>query len=212
MKKVKEWVKTLLKTIFTGVGLWILVIIAISGFLAGNRLMLVGIDFWQIGVPLAAVIFLAGGFSAHLITVGLLMWVALCLNRNMMNYRSRTLVKTCDFVDLNTRKTPRQRLSRAFWQFVGRCGVTVPRESIEQMNMLGMAGRGDEAMAVLYEIGGSITRADEKNPCIEQGDTWDEATGQIVDIDQNHVGNIYNDRFIRGRENTDYNPNRNYIL
>ena len=39
-----------------------------------------------------------------------------------------------------------------------------------------------------------------------QGDTWDEATGQIVDIHQKYVGNIFKDRFIRGRENTDYDP------
>jgi hypothetical protein len=61
-------------------------------------------------------------------------------------------------------------------------------------------------MTVLYEIGGSITRTDEKNPCIEQGDTWDEATGQIVDIHQKYVGNIFEDRFIRGHENIDYDP------
>lgn len=208
MIEIRKWGKNLFKSIFNGVVVWLLVIISIPVFLAANHWLLAGIHFWQKGVPLVAVIFLGAGITAHLIVVTWLVLMSLRLNRNIVNYISGEEVNEVEVVDLNPEKSLRQRILRAFWWTAARCGVKAPSGAIEKMHMLGMVGLGNEAMTVLYEIGGSITRTDEKNPCIEQGDTWDEETGQIVDIHQKYVGNIFKDRFIRGCENTDYYPKR----
>ncbi|NCY20754.1 hypothetical protein EBX31_02205 [bacterium] len=103
----------------------------------------------------------------------------------------------------------RVRLSRAWWLFLGRCGVPLPRRKLEELHGLFQGGKEDEAIKLFHEIGGTVEKVNEPiPPWSELGDTWDEVDGEIWNVEpcyhggrSVYVGNIFKDPIIRGKKN-----------
>lgn len=108
----------------------------------------------------------------------------------------------------------RVRLRRAWWLFLGKCGVPVPRRKLAELNGLFQEGKEDEAMELFFGMGGTVTRQPGPlPPWSELGDTWDEVEGEIWNVEpcyhggkSVYVGNIFKDPVIRGKENPYFTP------
>jgi len=106
-------------------------------------------------------------------------------------------------------KSWRARLSRAWWLFLGKCGVPLPQRKLEELHGLFQEGKEDEAMKLFHEIGGTVEKVNEPiPPWSELGDTWSEEDGEVWNVEACHhggrsvyVGNIFKDPIIRGKEN-----------